>query len=80
MRFAVVLIALLSSAAYADELKPADVRLIIGAVGINPGTTKDLGRFGIQTVTKVDVKAGHRKGEFVIMLRVLPAKLKIAGD
>lgn len=60
------------------ELTLDAVKALIAMSGVNPGTSRQIGSFGIQTLTKVEVKKGENKGDFVIHLHIVDRAVKHA--
>ena len=75
MRFVIaILAAIASTQTMAADLSASDVRELLAAVGFNPGTSRVIGEFGVQTLTKVAVAKGHRRGEFIIQINIAPVR------
>jgi hypothetical protein len=67
---ALVLAATFCTQTVAAELTSRDVRVLLASIGINPGTSRQVGTFGLQTLTYVNVRPGRKRGDFVVRLHI----------
>lgn len=66
---ATILAANVTSSALAADLSASDVRVLLGAAGVNPGTSREVNG-EIKTITLVEVSPGKRRGEFIIRVHI----------
>lgn len=66
---AIIMVASVTSSALAAELSASDVRVLLGAAGVNPGTSREING-EIKTIKSVEVLLGKRRGEFVIHVHI----------